>query len=225
MRSIIRLASMCVCASLCLAVELHPQASDSKLLRKDPVMTRHAEGTFDVKNTPLPPDDATTGTRIGRFGLDKQFHGDLEASSKGEMLASGNPASGTAGYVAIEHICPEPSRVPHRLLRPPASGHHGAGQIPSHRHRSPRLRHRRSNRHRGIHDHNHRRRQALLHLRLHPARKPPRNKKREKLCPRSSQHYRVILSAWDRYKASASSPERASAALQAVCRARQVPLP
>jgi expansin (peptidoglycan-binding protein) len=67
-------------------------------------MTRHAEGTFDVKNTPLPPDEGTTGTPIGRFALDKQFHGDLDAASKGEMLGAGNPASGTAGYVAIEHI-------------------------------------------------------------------------------------------------------------------------
>ena len=67
-------------------------------------MTRHAEGTFDVKNTPLPPDAATTGTSIGRFGLDKHFHGDLEGPSKGEMLASGNPATGAAGYVAIEQI-------------------------------------------------------------------------------------------------------------------------
>ena len=67
-------------------------------------MTRHAEGTFDVKNTPLPPDDATTGTPIGRFALDKQFHGDIEAPSKGEMLAAGDPSKGTAGYVAIEHI-------------------------------------------------------------------------------------------------------------------------
>jgi hypothetical protein len=64
----------------------------------------HAEGTFDVKNSPLPADDAIAGTAIGRFGLDKQFHGDLEASSKGEMLGAGNPATGTAGYVAIEHV-------------------------------------------------------------------------------------------------------------------------
>jgi hypothetical protein len=67
-------------------------------------MTRHAEGTFDVKTTPLPPDDATTGTAIGRFALSKQFHSDLEATSKGEMLSSGDPAKGNAGYVAIEHI-------------------------------------------------------------------------------------------------------------------------
>jgi len=67
-------------------------------------MTRHAEGTFDVKNTPLAADDAITGTPIGRFGLDKQFHGDLDATSKGEMLGAGDPAKGTAGYVAIEYV-------------------------------------------------------------------------------------------------------------------------
>jgi expansin (peptidoglycan-binding protein) len=67
-------------------------------------MTGHAEGTFDVKTVPLSPDDATAGTTIGRFGLDKQYHGDLEAASKGEMLGAGNPAAGTAGYVAIEQV-------------------------------------------------------------------------------------------------------------------------
>jgi len=67
-------------------------------------MTRHAEGTFDVKTTPMPPDDVTTGTPIGRFALDKQFHGDLEGPGKGEMLGAGDPSKGTAGYVAIEHV-------------------------------------------------------------------------------------------------------------------------
>ena len=67
-------------------------------------MTRHAEGSFDVKVTPLLPDDATTGTAIGRYALDKHFHGDLEAASKGEMMAAGDQAKGTAGYVAIEQV-------------------------------------------------------------------------------------------------------------------------
>jgi hypothetical protein len=67
-------------------------------------MTRHAAGTFDVKTTPLAGDDATAGTLIGRYALVKQFHGDLEATSKGEMLAAGDPSSGNAGYVAIEQI-------------------------------------------------------------------------------------------------------------------------
>ena len=67
-------------------------------------MTYHAAGTFDVKNTPIPSDESTGGAAIGRLSLDKQFHGDLEAVSKGEMLGAGNPKSGTAGYVAMEHV-------------------------------------------------------------------------------------------------------------------------
>jgi hypothetical protein len=67
-------------------------------------MSLHGEGIFEVKNAPLGADDALTGTAIGRFALDKQFHGDLEGSSKGEMLGAGNPATGTAGYVAIEQF-------------------------------------------------------------------------------------------------------------------------
>jgi hypothetical protein len=67
-------------------------------------MTAHAEGTFDAKTAPLASDDATAGTPIARFSLDKQYHGDLDAISKGEMLGAGNPASGTAGYVAVEYV-------------------------------------------------------------------------------------------------------------------------
>ena len=65
-------------------------------------MTMHAAGSFDVKTTPLLQEDATAGTAIGRYALDKQYHGGLEAGSKGEMLGAGSPATGTAGYVAIE---------------------------------------------------------------------------------------------------------------------------
>lgn len=67
-------------------------------------MNLHAEGTFDVKTTLLAPDDTTAGTGIGRYALIKQFHGDLEASGRGEMLGAGDPAKGTAGYVAIEQV-------------------------------------------------------------------------------------------------------------------------
>ena len=95
---------LCLCACLSISVGASPQAPAAKLQRKDPVMIRHAEGTFTVKTAPLPSDEATTGTPIGRFGLDKDFHGDLEALSKGEMLGAGDLAKGTAGYVAIEHI-------------------------------------------------------------------------------------------------------------------------
>jgi hypothetical protein len=100
-----RLKCILISACLCFSIQAaHPQAPPSKLLRKDPVMTRHATGTFEVKTTPLAADGAVVGTLIGRYSLVKQFHGDIEATSKGEMLASGEPSSGSAGYVAIEQI-------------------------------------------------------------------------------------------------------------------------
>src|SRR5260370_42226047 len=80
------------------------QAPRSQTTAKDGPVSMHAEGTFDVKNTPLTADDALVGTAIGRYGLDKQFQGDLEGTSKGEMLGACNPATGTAGYAAIEQV-------------------------------------------------------------------------------------------------------------------------
>ena len=64
-------------------------------------MTTHASGTFDVKMTPQSPDE---GSVVGRFLLDKQFHGDLEGTSKGEMLAISTAVPGSAGYVAMEQV-------------------------------------------------------------------------------------------------------------------------
>jgi hypothetical protein len=67
-------------------------------------MTRHATGPFDVKLTPLDPAFKTEDNSLGRMSIDKQFHGDLEATSKGEMLAAGTSVKGSAGYVAIERV-------------------------------------------------------------------------------------------------------------------------
>jgi len=36
--------------------------------------------------------------------IDKQFHGDLEATSKGQMLAFSTEVKGSAGYVAMEQV-------------------------------------------------------------------------------------------------------------------------
>ena len=80
------------------------QTQNSERSAKDHIVSMHAEGTFEVKNSPLGADDAIAGTAIGRYGLDKQFQGDLEGTSKGEMLGAGSLATGTAGYVAIEQV-------------------------------------------------------------------------------------------------------------------------
>jgi hypothetical protein len=64
--------------------------------------TMHASGTFEVKITPQPVDAAAP--TIGRMSIDKEFHGDLKAASKGQMLAAATSVKGSAGYVAIEQV-------------------------------------------------------------------------------------------------------------------------
>lgn len=72
--------------------------------RKDSPVSHRATGTFDVKVAPLEPynkDDKG----IGRYSIDKQFHGDIDGASKGEMLAFGTGAAGSSGgAVAIEKV-------------------------------------------------------------------------------------------------------------------------
>jgi hypothetical protein len=63
-----------------------------------------ATGTFDVKLSPLPAYDSTPDSKLGRLSLDKQFHGDLDATSKGEMLSAATAIKNSAGYVAIERV-------------------------------------------------------------------------------------------------------------------------
>ena len=60
-------------------------------------------GTFDVKMEPLTySGQPQEGIQIARMLLDKTFHGDLSATSKGEMLSAVTPVKGSAGYVVIE---------------------------------------------------------------------------------------------------------------------------
>jgi hypothetical protein len=68
-------------------------------------MTQHATGPFDVKVTPQQPDsDVAKAANLPRLTLDKQYHGDLEAISKGEMLASNMGKEPSGGYVALERV-------------------------------------------------------------------------------------------------------------------------
>ena len=67
-------------------------------------MPHHATGPFEVKLTPLDPAFKAEDNSIGRYSLDKQFHGALEATSKGEMLSAMGTEKGSGGYVAIERV-------------------------------------------------------------------------------------------------------------------------
>jgi Protein of unknown function (DUF3224) len=67
------------------------------------IVTR-AVGPFEVSLKPLPMDDGPGSEMLGRMSIDKQFHGDLEGTSKGQMLTGGTAIKNSAGYVAIERV-------------------------------------------------------------------------------------------------------------------------
>ncbi len=45
-----------------------------------------AAGTFEVKINPLPPYNTSTDAKLARMSIDKQFHGDLDATSQGHII-------------------------------------------------------------------------------------------------------------------------------------------
>ena len=67
-------------------------------------MATRATGPFDVKLVPRTFEGAPDGASLGRFTIEKQFAGDLEGTSRGQMLSAGTDVTGSAGYVAIEHV-------------------------------------------------------------------------------------------------------------------------
>lgn len=65
----------------------------------------HATGTFEIQMKAQ--GGGADGKTFPRFTSDKQFQGELEGTSVGEMLASGPPPSGpqsSGGYVAMERV-------------------------------------------------------------------------------------------------------------------------
>ncbi len=66
--------------------------------------TQHARGTFDVQLRPQASDESAGGATLSRLSIEKQFKGDLEATSRGEMLSAATTVEGSAGYVALERV-------------------------------------------------------------------------------------------------------------------------
>ncbi len=62
------------------------------------------KGAFDVKISHAENKPAVQSAQIGRMLLDKAFHGSLEATSQGMMLATQTGVKGSAGYVAMERV-------------------------------------------------------------------------------------------------------------------------
>lgn len=65
-------------------------------------MNMHATGPFDVIVTAQ--DDKSDEPLLNRMTLDKQYHGDLEGTGKGQMLTAGTEVKGSGAYVAIEKV-------------------------------------------------------------------------------------------------------------------------
>ncbi|MEE9429743.1 MAG: DUF3224 domain-containing protein [Melioribacteraceae bacterium] len=62
-------------------------------------------GEFEVGLKPIDSyAQGTDGISIGRMSIDKTFFGELEATSKGEMLSAMTSVKGSAGYVALEQV-------------------------------------------------------------------------------------------------------------------------
>lgn len=96
--------ALCMVLSAVLVIFIHAQAPASSSAQKGPAMASHATGSFDVKMTPQKPDNPVEeAANIARMTGDKQWHGDLEATSKVEMLSAGDPRS-SAVYVALERV-------------------------------------------------------------------------------------------------------------------------
>src|ERR1700733_2995626 len=65
--------------------------------------TMTASGSFEVKLKPQ-TDEGVGDPTVGRMSIEKEFHGDLEGTSKGQMLAVQGEVKGSAGYVAMERV-------------------------------------------------------------------------------------------------------------------------
>ena len=66
-------------------------------------LMNQANGTYEITMAPRTPDEFGDPL-IGRMSIDKRFLGDLDGTSKGEMLGARTATPGSAGYVAIEKV-------------------------------------------------------------------------------------------------------------------------
>jgi enoyl-[acyl-carrier-protein] reductase (NADH) len=63
-----------------------------------------AKGAFEVEIKMLDASPGADASTVQRMSLSKTLSGDLVGTSRGEMIATGSPASGSGVYVAIERI-------------------------------------------------------------------------------------------------------------------------
>jgi hypothetical protein len=98
MKTKIAYAAPALLANLCLAMTMMSAPALGQTTPATKEATMHAHGPFDVK---IIPQDDKLNDGISRMVLGKEYHGDLEGASQGQMLAVGS-AKSSGVYVAIE---------------------------------------------------------------------------------------------------------------------------
>jgi hypothetical protein len=99
------IAGICLLLGFGCAAYTQTVSQNPNPVKEEKVMTFHASGPFDVKMIPQKTDNKEAeSANIGRMSGDKQFHGDLEATGKGEMLSVQTEVKGSAAYVALERV-------------------------------------------------------------------------------------------------------------------------
>jgi len=90
-----------LCSSLLFSQNQGPDRSDNS---KEKTLSARANGAFDVKISPLTLSEQSADPKLGRMAIEKQYHGDLEAAAKGEMLTAQSELKDSGVYVAVERV-------------------------------------------------------------------------------------------------------------------------
>jgi hypothetical protein len=93
---------LCLCFGY--AASTQTQSPGSTDGHKESRVNGHASGSFEIKMVPQPMTEEEAKTISVRMTSDKQFHGDLEGTSTGEMLGVYTAVKDSAGYVAMERV-------------------------------------------------------------------------------------------------------------------------
>lgn len=87
---------------VCGVADAQAPAKQSKKTEK--IVTQKAEGTFEVKVTPLAGEANIGDPLISRLSLEKQFAGAMTGTSKGQMFGIDTGIKDSGGYVAAERF-------------------------------------------------------------------------------------------------------------------------
>jgi hypothetical protein len=91
-------AAMLAIVAICSLAAASAVAAQTTPIQEDTLVIR-ATGPFEVRMAPL-----ETSAPIARMSLDKTYHGDLEGTALGEMMAAMGTVEGSAAYSAIEQF-------------------------------------------------------------------------------------------------------------------------